>query len=278
MSWYRGKKVYITGGSSGIGKATALEAVRRGAHVWISARGQARLDEALAEIKAIAGADQRVGAIRVDISDQAAVQAASAEILAGLGGLDVLVNNAGVAFVDRIENASPNEYRQMMEINYFGMVWTTLAFLPHFRQQKGGSITAVSSTLGQMGLYGYSAYCASKFAIVGFMDCLRQDLLPYGVGVTILFPADVDTPQLAEENRTKPPETKALSGNASLARPEDVANTYLDAIERGRYHAAPGMANAAILWANRHLPSITRWVIDGDLRKFWKEKGYPAAT
>ena len=271
MSWYRGKKVYITGGSSGIGKATAVEAVKRGAHVWISARGKARLDEALAELKALAAPGQVVGAIVLDVSDQAAVEAAVPVILAGLGGLDVLMCNAGVAHCDRLENTSAAEYRRMMDINYFGAVWTTLAFLPHFRKQRSGSLTAVSSTLGQMGLFGYSAYCASKYAITGFFDCIRQDVLPYQLKVSVLFPADVDTPQLVEENLTKPAETKALSGTASLARPETVAVAYLNGIEAGTYHIEPGMANAGILWANRHLGPVTRWVIDSDLKKFWKK-------
>jgi 3-dehydrosphinganine reductase len=267
----RGKRVYITGGSSGIGKAMAAEAVRRGAAgVWISARGRERLDQALVELKALAKPDPVVGATMLDVSDRAACDAAATEILAGLGGLDVLVNNAGVAHVCKLEDSTPDEYRRMMDINYFGTVWTTLAFLPHFRQQRSGSIAAVSSTLGQMGLFGYSAYCASKFAVSGFFDCVRQDLLPYGISVTVLYPADVDTPQYAEENRTKPAETKALSGTASLARPEDVASASLSAIEAGSYRVAPGMANAAILVANRLLPGFTRWWIDGELRRFWK--------
>ncbi len=267
----RGKRVYITGGSSGIGRAMAAEALRRGAAgVWISARGAERLEVARAELKALAQPDQIVGATAVDVSDQAAVNAAATEILAGLGGLDMLINNAGVAHVCKLEDATPDEYRRMMDINYFGTVWTTLAFLPHFRQQRAGAIAAVSSTLGQMGLYGYSAYCASKFAVSGFFDCVRQDLLPYGVSVTVLYPADVDTPQLAEENRTKPAETKALAGTASLARPEDVAAVSLTAIESGSYRVAPGAANAAILLANRLLPGVTRWWIDGELRRFWK--------
>ncbi len=201
----RGKRIYVTGGSSGIGKAMAAEALRRGAAgVWISARGRDRLDAAVAALRAFASADQVVGSTALDVSDQKACEAAATEILAGLGGLDILVNNAGVAHVGRLEAATPEEYRRMMDINYFGTVWTTLAFLPHFRQQRSGSIAAVSSTLGQMGLFGYSAYCASKFAVSGFFDCLRQDLLPYGVSVTVLYPADVDTPQYAEENLTKP--------------------------------------------------------------------------
>jgi len=267
----RGKRIYITGGSSGIGKAMAAEALRRGAAgVWISARGRERLESATAELRALAVSGQIVGSTALDVSDQAACEAAAGEILQGLGGLDILVNNAGVAHVGRLEAATPEEYRRMMDINYFGTVWTTLAFLPHFRAQRSGSVAAVSSTLGQMGLYGYSAYCASKFAVSGFFDCLRQDLLQYGVSVTVLYPADVDTPQYAEENLTKPAETKALAGTASLARPEDVAAASLTAIEAGLYRVAPGFANAAILAVNRLLPGITRWYIDGELRRFWK--------
>jgi 3-dehydrosphinganine reductase len=183
----------------------------------------------------------------------------------------VLINNAGVAFVGEIETAKPDEYRRMMDINYFGTVWTTLSFLPHFREQEGGIVAAVSSTLGQMGLYGYSAYAASKYALTGFMDCLRQDLLKYGIQVTVLFPADTDTPQLHAENKIKPAETKALASNASMASPEDVARTFLEGLTQKKYHIAPGFENAFILWANHKMPSLVRWFIDRDLKKFWKE-------
>jgi len=278
MSDYKGKRVYITGGSSGIGRSMALQLVGEGAHVFISARGQQRIDDTLEEMRAVAGPGQRLGGMSVDVSDHDAVQAAAPKVLEALGGLDILINNAGVAYVTQIEGATPDEYRRMMDINYFGTTWTTLSFLPHFQAQRSGTIAAVSSTLGMMGLYGYSAYAASKFAITGFMDCLRQDMLKYGVQVSVLFPADTDTPQLAEENKIKPAETKALAGNVTMATPEYVSKVFLSKLAAGRYHIAPGFENAFVLWAHHKVPWLVRWVIDRDLRKFWRKSEAVAAT
>ena len=158
----------------------------------------------------------------------------------------------------------------MMEVNYFGVVWTTLSFLPHLRAQGHGTIAAVSSTLGLMGLYGYSAYAASKYAITGFCDCLRQDLLRDGIQVSVLFPADTDTPQLAEENKIKPATTKALAGNASLVSPEFVARYFLKQLARGRYHIIPGFENRSIVWMHHKLPWLVRGFIGWSLRRMSK--------
>jgi 3-dehydrosphinganine reductase len=200
------------------------------------------------------------------------VEAAAPVVLEGLGGLDLLINNAGVACVAPISEAAPEDYERMMAINYFGTVWTTRAFLDHFVGQGSGTILCVASTLGAMGLYGYTAYSASKFAVMGFCDSLRQDLLKHGVRVSVLIPADVDTPQLRGNAPHKPPETKALAGAANLVTPEFIATETLDGLEHEhRYLIIPGRANRTILWLNRVAPGVVRAYINGQLRKFWRQ-------
>ena len=271
MDFYRGKRVFITGGSSGIGKAAALALARSGAHVWIAARGEARLNEALAEIRAAAGPEQVVGATALDIADAEAVRAAAPQVLAGLGGLDVLVNNAGIAHPARILETPDSVYDAMMQVNYFGTVHVTRAFLPHFYAQRSGHIANVASMLGFMGIYGYTAYAASKYAVTGFSDALRQELLDHGVEIHVLFPPDTDTPQLHEENRIKPPETKAIAGEVKTMSADEVAMVLLRGIRSGRYHIVPGAMGRFTYFMQRHAPWVVRWVIDGALKKYRRQ-------
>ncbi|MCA9517361.1 MAG: SDR family oxidoreductase [Myxococcales bacterium] len=272
MEFYRGKRVYITGGSSGIGLAAAKLLAGWGAHVALSARGKERLEEALAEVKAAAqGSDQRFMIAPHDVSDPVACEAAAKDVVAALGGVDVVIANAGVAHPARILETPVDVFEKMMRINYFGTVHTVRSYLPHLIAAKGGSIGIVSSMLGFMGIYGYTAYAASKFAQVGFADCLRQELIDHGIRLTILYPPDTDTPQLAEENRIKPPETKAISGEVKTMSAEDVALTLLKGMAKGKLHVVPGAMGRFTHFMNRHAPWVVRWVIDGELKKYRKQ-------
>ena len=271
-AWYAGKKVFITGGSSGIGKAAAILLAEWGASVAIAARGQERLDEALAEIRArAAGSGQRFAAVSLDVADREQVNGIVPQVIEALDGLDVLVNNAGIAHPATVLNTPDEVFDSMMRVNYFGTVNVTRAFLPHFYAQKSGAICNVASLLGFMGIYGYTAYAASKFTITGFTDCLRQELLDHNIRVSVLFPPDTDTPQLEEENRIKPAETKAIAGAVKVMPPEAVAKILLDGVARGKYHILPGAMSKFTYSMYRHFPSVVRWVIDRDLKKYRKD-------
>jgi len=268
IPWYSGKKVFVTGGSSGIGKATAIILAKSGAHLRIAARGKDRLDEAVAEIGMHRlSSDQMIGGITCDVSDPQRMREVAEEVTAALGGIDVLINNAGVAHPATEADTADEIYERMMRINYFGMVYCTRAFLPHFRKQRGGHIANVSSLLGFMGIYGYTAYAASKYAMTGFSDCLRQEMLEYDVNVSVLFPGDTDTPQLAEENRIKPEETKAIAGKVKVMSAEAVAAALLKGISRNKYHILVGADAKVTYFMYRHFPGVVRWVIDRPLKK-----------
>ena len=271
MDFYRKKKVFITGGSSGIGKSTAIMLAAYGADVYIAARGLDRLDEALEELKAAGtGGDQILGRVVLDVADRDHVVKVTAQVLGELGGIDVLINNAGIAHPSRVLETPDDVFDSMMRVNYFGMVNVTRAFLPAFHAQKHGNICNVGSILGFMGIYGYTAYAASKYAITGFSDCLRQELIDYNVKISVLFPPDTDTPQFHQENEIKPPETKAISGEIKVMTPEAVADVMLKGIARGKYHIVPGAMSRFTYWMYRHMPGVVRWVIDGDLKKYRK--------
>lgn len=269
MSYYAGKKVLITGGSSGIGKAIALQAAREGASVAILARRQSVLDEAIAEIKAVAPSTaQRFATVSVDVTDREALQQKAQEVIAELGGLDVLINNSGFAQPLPLDELTDEDIDRMTNINYMGHVNVTRAFLSHFKAQRSGDICNVTSMLGFMGFYGYSAYCGSKFAIVGFTECLRQEMMLHGVRVTLYYPPTTDTPGLAKENEVKPPATWAIEGKSKAYTSEQVADSILKGIAKGRYTNMIGAGNWAIYYMQRWFPGIVRWVLDGDLKKF----------
>ncbi len=247
----------------------AILAASYGADVAIVARGQSRLDETLEELKAIGKG--KYFAYSLDISDEVKVAEVAKMALRDLGGLDVLVNNAGVAEPGYVQELGSDVFDSMMNINYFGTVHITRAFLPFLTEQRSGHICNVSSVVGFMGVYGYTAYGASKFAVTGFSECLRQELIAHNVEVSVVYPPDTDTPQWHAENEVKPGETKMLSGTIKVMLPDDVAQIMLSGIASGKKHIVPGFKSKLIYFANQHAPSVVRFFIDSDLKKYQRQ-------
>jgi 3-dehydrosphinganine reductase len=272
MDWYVNKKIVITGGSSGIGKATACLAAQWGADVCIVARDPAKLEKACAEIQARAkNGGRKILSLPLDISDRDAVNRAVPDITKRLGGIDVLINCAGITWPGYVDTIPDRMWDSIMQVDYMGTVNMVRAFLPAFMSQKHGSIANVSSACGYMGLFGYAAYCPAKFAVVGFSECLRQDLIPYNIDISVIYPPDTDTPQLHEEDKIKPPETKALAGTIKVMKPETIALVFLKGIAGKKFTIVPGSMNKFTYFMNRHFPSIVWMIVSGDLRKFWKK-------
>jgi len=274
MEFYRGKKVLITGGSAGIGRATAVCAVRAGAHVAVAARGRERREETLAELRSIATGAQKVMAVPLDVSDRAAVRARVPEVLSGLGGLDVLIANAGHATVGWAHELPDAAFDDMLQANYLGHVNTVRALLPHFLAQKSGHISLVASMLGFFGCFGYTAYCGSKYALRGFAEALRHELRPAGIRVTLFYPPTTKTPGLEAENKGKPPVVWTWESEGSFTKvyeAEPVAVELLRSIAVGRFESVVGLGNAFIHFMFQHLPGLSRWMNDGELDKAQKK-------
>jgi 3-dehydrosphinganine reductase len=275
MEWYKGKRAVITGGSSGIGKATATLLAEWGAHCCIMGRDKQKLDSALREIRSKVpqkpGSAPKIIAVPCDVSDRKQLNAAAPSIVADLGGIDILINCAGITYPAYVEKIPDAVWDSMISVDYMGTVNAVRVFLPYFMKQKYGHIANVSSVVGYMGVFGYSAYAAAKFAVVGFSECLRQDLLPYNISVSVIYPPDTDTPQWHEENKIKPPETKALSGNIKVMRPEQIAGALLKGIAGRKFTIVPGGMNRFTYFMSRHLPGVVWKIVSGDLRKYWRK-------
>jgi clavulanate-9-aldehyde reductase len=222
-----GQVVAITGASSGIGEATALQCARAGASVALAARRVDRIQE-LAE--RIVGEGGRAIAIATDVGEEEQAGEFVRRTHAELGRLDVLVNNAGVMLLGPIADAPTEEWRRMIHANVFGVLYCTHAVLPLMREQGSGHIVNVSSVAGRIARLGSGVYNLTKFGVGAFTESLRQEVVPLGVRVTLIEPGAVAT-ELVGHNR---PEVlgqiaKRFEGVERLSS-DDIATAVLYAI------------------------------------------------
>ncbi|KAL3935277.1 MAG: hypothetical protein SGARI_003046 [Bacillariaceae sp.] len=220
--------VIVVGGSSGIGLSIAKECATQGvSKITIVARNQTRLDQAKAGIeKVCSNSSTKVQALSVSVSDYTAVEKAASEILGNNKDKSkervVLFNCAGISYTAEFENIPVEMYSKLIDTNQLGAMYVTRAFLPHMQR---GCIVFCSSAAGQVGVYGYTIYSATKAALRGFAQTLHIELIRSkpGVSVQIAFPVDTDTPGYESERAMMPEITKLLNENAGLEKPEDTA-------------------------------------------------------
>ena len=246
-SFYQNKNVVITGGTSGIGLALAEKLSALGANITIIARRKELLDAAIEKLEhASVSQDQRFTSLIGDISNQESISATLNDYISKNSPTDILINCAGVAHPGRFEALDIDIFHWMINVNYLGTVYVTKQFIPGMIARHSGTVVNISSLAGLLGVYGYTAYGASKYAVRGFSDVLRAEMKPQGIGVSIVFPPDTDTPQLAYESQYKPPVTKIIAGNAGGLSAEKVANAALKGIAQGKYIITPGIEGSLI--------------------------------
>jgi short-subunit dehydrogenase len=221
----RGKTVVVTGASSGIGRATAIEMARRGADVVLAARRADRLDEVAAECRALG---VRATTVPTDVTREEECR----RLIDSAGEVDVLVNNAGFAILDTIAEASTDDLREMMDTNYLGAVHCTKAVLPQMLARRRGSIVNVGSITGIMGVAKMAGYGATKAALIAFTEGLRDEVLDRGLRVALVCPGTTESEFFVKAERSKIP---AASRLVPTATPEQVARAVCDAAEDGRY-------------------------------------------
>lgn len=263
MDFYKGKLVLITGGSSGIGFALAKGIAASGGNVAILARTKEMLASAETEIKKHQlDPGQKLIKIIADITQPDKLSAALEKFTVETGIPDIVINSAGVAHPGKFTTLDPEIFHWMMDVNYFGTVNVLKCLLPAMQQRRAGTIVNISSIAGFIGVYGYSAYGASKYAVRGLSDVLRSELKPYGVKVSVVFPPDTDTPQLEYESQYKPFITKEVAGSAKLMSADVVAAAILKQVALGRYIILPGSEGKLLFTAQNLLGRLLYPIMD----------------
>ncbi len=268
------KCAIITGGSSGIGKEMAKILANRGANIFLVARREEVLKAALGEVRGRAvSPSQRFGYFGADVSNLDAVKEAVAAAEDECGPPAVLINSAGIVNPGYVEELPISGMEAEVSINYLGTMYMIKQVLDGMMRRREGWILNVSSLGGLKGIFGYTGYSGSKFAVVGFSEALRAEMRPYGIQVSVLCPPDVDTPTFEEENKVKPLETKRISEGGQVMQPQDVARAAIKEMEKGTFLIIPNVPGKLFYIVNRLFPSLLNTLFDKTVEKVRKERG-----
>jgi NAD(P)-dependent dehydrogenase (short-subunit alcohol dehydrogenase family) len=273
MKSFRGKVAAITGAGSGIGRALAVELATKGCHVALSDVDDDGLAETVVLVERttrLAG-PVKVSTAHVDVADREAVEAWAADVIAEFGHVNLIFNNAGVALSANVPAMSYDNFRWLMDINFWGVVHGTLAFLPHLRESGDGHVINISSVFGLLGIPTQSAYNAAKFAVRGFTDALRTelDIERCGVSATTIHPGGIRTNiarnarfETSEHEPTVDAEQAAVDfEKLTRTTPEKAAQLILGAVEKNKRRALIGPDAHLFDAAARISPRGSQWAL-----------------
>jgi len=258
---FRDKVVVITGAGSGIGRATALAFARHGANLVIADVRGDRLAEAAGEVARLGA---RVETREVDVSDRAQVEGLARFVMERHSRADILHNNAGVSITGSFEHTSLENWEWITGVNYWGTVYGIHYFLPHMIERRCGHIVNTASFMGICATPATTAYCATKFAVVGLSEALRAEVRRYNIGVTAICPGVINTRIVADGRSHLPQDARAsLASVLDFYRkrgwpPERVANAVLKAVRKDRGIVPVGPE----AWAFWGLKRLSPWAYE----------------
>lgn len=254
--------IVITGASSGIGRATALELARHGATLVLTARREEALKDLARECTQIGG---RALAAPANVTDEQEVNGVARKALDNYGKLDVWVNNAAVSLIARFEDTPLDAYRKVIDTNLFGYIHGARAALPIFREQGSGIIINVASVAGKTGQPFASAYTASNYAIVGLSDSLRMELSDApDIHVCTVYPGSTDTPLFQHAANFS---GRAIQPMPPVYRAEDVADTIVSLVKRPRREIAIGATPRAMTFSRSLASGVTDKLVTKQVQK-----------
>ncbi len=251
----RAKRGIITGASSGIGWALALELARSGARLIVTARRAERCEALVAEIQKLGG---EAFSVPGDIVEAALREQLLATVGERFGGLDFLVNNAGIGAVGPFAEATPERLRQVMEVNFFAPAELLRAALPLLRAGDAPIIVNVSSVLGHRAVPNKSEYCASKFALHGLSDAIRAELVREKIDLLLVSPSTTST-EFFDHALDHPGQAAWTNSRASSS--EYVARCTARAMEAGRHEIILTAGGKLLVWLDRLCPPLANWLI-----------------
>lgn len=249
--------IVITGGSSGLGLALAKRLAARGAALALIARDAHKLDQAAKEIRDLFP-EAHVLTWSVDVQNPAQLNAAFNDIAVALGGIDVLINSAGILREGHFDELALDDHHTVMNINYFGVLNTIRAALPHLASSRRPRIINIASIAGLTGVFGYTAYCASKHALVGLTESLRYELEPRGITVQLVCPGEFESPMVDKLDLQRSPENQAHAQTIPRVEVEIVVREILQAMTTQDYLIIPGRLAKLSAFGLRHFPAVSR--------------------
>jgi len=267
---FKGSIIVITGGSSGLGKALAQRLVERGAYLALIARDKNKLVRVKDELSAICIAGQKIEIFPCDVTDYDATEKALSTIADTFGLPDILINSAGILREGYFEKLPLSTFREVMDINYFGVLNCTKAMIPFFKKKGLGRIVNISSLGGKIGTFGYTAYCSSKFAIVGLTDTLRAELKPLNIKFHLVCPGEFESPMVDDLNTYRTIENRVVTHTVPALSLDVVADEVIRGIQKDRYLIIPGFIARFIEMTGRWFPSINRAIIDYQISRVYK--------
>lgn len=255
--------VFITGGSSGIGLATALLYHSRGYRVAIAGRNAEKLN---------AASQGRFETYQLDVSVPENVQEVVAAYCRNHGNQapDILINSAGVMIPGRFIEMPEKDFWANIDVDFNGTVHVCRAFAPLMVQRGSGHIVNVASVAGFLGIYGYTGYSAAKYAVMGMSEALRFELEPLGVSVHVVCPPDTRTPGLTLEQSMRPKETDAAAGNIKPIEPEQVARALVKGVDKNKNTIVIGALSRLYYRLKGIWPELFYWVVSSDVRSVQK--------
>ena len=264
----------ITGGSSGIGLALAKTLAEEGYSLCLLARDMEKLNRAQEAVSALFREEhQKVDIISCDATDYEDLSKKLESWTKEAGLPDLVINSAGVTYPGYFQDLDLEIFHWQMDVNYFGTLNVIKYFINDMIDRGSGTIVNISSQASFAGVFGYSAYGPSKYAVRGLTDVLRSEMKPLGIDFHIVFPPDTDTPQLEFEKELKPPETKAIAGASSVLSAEKVAESILAGIKKGKYVIIPGFEGKLIYILIGFMGDLVYPLVDWMIRSAQKKKG-----